>query len=367
MQMVAFQMYTHAVLVSVLLCSFYLCAGGLRICTKLIAGLVAVLVLTTIIFGVLVLVAILPALSEANSWIYPGEAVQVANVQPFWVLEVTVSSDLPYNNSFQYLSNLYYHKCAEIPTVSSMATVSHTGIQDRNPQSLSVYLPTATNGNSFYLLPGSQINFSILLYAETTYKVCASNLILYSNYEDYTQENGLNAALTQCVQHATSPTGSPTTFSHTVSRPGFYFPVLSIPPLTSYSAQISTERVTYSLLTNNIAGTNMTNSCQLIFTEGTHREECKIRLTEDAIVVSDAHYCIVAITTPFLSDLAPSYIKLTVSASPNIFRNIAFVLMIIPVVCYFPVCLLLFLGYKCAKYFLGQCHNKGKNREITTI
>ena len=277
-----------------------------------------------------------------------------------------MSSDLPYNDSFQYTSDFYYQKCSEIPTTSSTEMISHTGIQDRNPQSLSVFLPTAMNDSSFYLLPGSQINFSILLYADTTYKECASNLILYSNYEDYIQESGLNAASTQCIQHASGPTGSPVTFSHTVSSPGFYFPVLSIPPLTHYSAQISTERVTYNLLTNT-SGTITMDSCHLMFTEGTRREECKFSLTEDAIVVSDAYYCIIAVTTPFLSDVAPSYVKLTISPSPNIFRNIAFVLAAIPVVCYFPMFFFLFISYKCAKHCLGQLHNTGSNHEITTI
>ena len=344
----------------------YWCTGGLKICTKLVAGLVAVLLLATIIFGALILVAILPALSDTSSWIYPGEAVQVASIQPFWSLQVTVNSDLPYNNSFQYLANLYYHKCSEIPKLSSITTVSHAGIQDRNPQSLSVFLPTTANGNSLYLLPGSQLNFSILLYAKTTYKLCASNLILYSNYEDYIEENSLNAALTHCVQHATSPTDSPTTFSYMVFTPGFYFPVLSIPPLTNYTAHMSIERVTYDMLADT-AELNMTNTCQLIFTEENRHDECEFSLAEDAIVVSDAHYCIVAVTMPFLLDLTPSYVKLTISTSPNIFRNIAFVVITIPVVCYFPACFFLFLSYRGMKYGFRHCSSKNKNREITTI
>lgn len=339
-------------------------AGGLKICAKLLLGLVVILILTTIVFAVFVSVAVLLSLNNTNSWIYPGEAVQVTNVQPFWALEVTVNADPPYNDSYQYQSDLYYFKCSEIPTVTSTSMTFHTGVQEKNPQNFSVFLPTATDGNSLYLLPSSQMNFSILLYSETTYKECASQLILYSNYDDYLQENSLNAAFSHCVHQAASATDSPATFSYMVSSPGFYFPVLYVPPETSYSAQISMARLTYDALS--IAGMEL-DSQQLIFTEGTRIEERTFTLTEEAIVVSDAHYCIVAITTSTLSNATPSYVKLNVSASPNIFRNISYILITIPVVFYFPVCLGLFLCCKCSRYCIRKCHNKVKTREITTI
>ena len=279
-------------------------------------------------------------------------------LQPFWYKNATVSSR---TNNSQYQIDLFFDRCDQFQTEDVVSLLYYSGSLPKNyaTANSSVNLPTTATSEYSYLLPGSQLRFTLLVSADITFGDCSIELELYDNYDHFTNRSGHKAIDSRCIQQVESSGGSPVVVDIEITRPGVYYPLLFLPPSASYVVNLTVTNKQYSL--NNI---QFTQSCSLV--SPSQLLSCEFSVLQGSFAPLNPSYCIIANTTSTSPSLPPPFITLTTATTPNFFQNLLCVLILAPSPFYFPTLLLVWCCYKCIRSCIRKCYNKLTSKEYIT-
>lgn len=314
-------------------------------CARITFGLVIVLTFCIFAFGGLALTAFFLSPRNVDVFVFEGELVLLSRLRSFWSRDLTMTSIGPYDTPYYYQSELYKLSCGRLLTSSMQYSVASSGSQSSSASDLTADIYTAPNNSFAYLLSGSSLSFNISIISDTTYRECASEINFYENYDNFVDEDGLKAVQTNCVDiRKPSSSQSPTFVSFSPSKDSFYFITLSVPPSATYYVNVSVNKVFYT----NSSLMMYANKCTINSTESTLRDiyECSFTLIEQGFVMDYEETCFLAKTTSLPPYRTPSIVKLSLSASPNIFRNIAYAVIPSPLLIYLVACLIVWMCYK---------------------
>ena len=317
-----------------------------------------------VLFVALVLACVFLSIGSNTALVLDQRTVLVARLQPFWYRYALISSETTSPN-YHYQTDLFYNKCDRFEITDIPLSFNYSGSRtDFSSASSSVSLPTTAAGEYAYLLPGSRLEFRIQVIADILFRECTIELELYDNFNDFSNRSGHRAIFSRCIRQGDSSAADPITVVYDITSPGFYYPLLSLPPTARYQVSISGTRRAYSLGSSQVIET-----CSLISNRTFLQDKCEFLLLRDSIALLIEDYCIVANTsadTSSVPSLPPPFITLTVQTTANIFRNILYVLVLAPVPLYFPMCLLLWCCFRCLKVCRRKCYNKFVTREYST-
>ncbi len=260
-----------------------------------------------------------------------------------------------YDSLYYYQTDIYLLQCNDLIENQVNYTITKSGTQIVNVRDVIVGIPTAPNDQFIYLAPNSIISFSVLVQSDYTYTGCTSELNIYNNYDDYLSDEGLRAIYTTCIDIKKSLQDSPTVFTYTVREPDFYFVTLSVQSDDSYSINITIDGTDYD--TEITSDEDYITKCTITSSADTLDDQCDFQLLFSDIVWNIDSYCIVADTSPLTSSDQTSFVKFSVSYSPNIFRNFAYIMIILPLGLYFVLCLLVWLCFKGLNTLYVKCRN----------
>ena len=339
--------------------------GSLKWCSRITIGFVIFLVLCTLAFAGIAVTAVFISPRDDAMYLLEDAAVLVAKVKPFWTRELTVTTLGPYQSSYYYQTELYHMKCDRLKTISTQFNTTVTGTRPLSINDLTVNIPTAANGQYAYLVAGSHVNFSIIIWSDTTYPECSLELNIYEDYDDFLAEDGRKAIQTNCIATHKSPNVDPTLVSFQPTKDSFYFATLSVPPTATYNVTVSGSKLSY----DNTSIVYM-DKCTITSSVQTLSEKCEFTILTDNIALDFDSECILAITSPLPPLTNPSFITVSLSSSANIFRNVAYILLPVPLVLYLVACFIAWLCYKGCIVCCYQCKHsiqKNSSHEHATI
>ena len=329
--------------------SYYIIFNGIgsscKRCSRITVGFVILLVICILAYGSLALSALLISPRGINTYVYEKENVLLTKVDTFWVSDLSITSAGPFAPSYHFETEFYLMDCNQLQSTRTSYSFTTSGTQPISTADITVDVHLSRDGRFIYLLGGSSIVFNVLITSDTTYKTCISELNIYENYEDFITENGLRAIQTNCIDIHKDDTVSfvPTTVRFEATKESFYFATLSVPPSASYSINVTTDKLYYNF-TNEI---HYKDNCSISFTSTAQSYECNFSLLTTSIVTSLESLCILATTAPYPPVTDPSFIKIELTSIPNVYRNIAYVVIPGVLVIYLTACLLFWVIYKC--------------------
>ena len=283
------------------------------------------------------------------------------NPKPFWVRSLSIASSGAYDSAYHYETDLYMTKCNSLELTSSQYTLNKTGTQPEILSDVTVDIHTAANDLYAYLAPGSSLMFEIRVWSDYTPSRCISELNIYDDYDNFREEEGLRAVYTACVDVGRSAFDEKNVFTYNVDKADFYFATLSVPSEGSYSVNTTVNAQNYSPVQEDYI-----DKCTITSSLETTPTECSFGILETSIVLDTSSYCLMADTRPLVSSSTPSFVKFSLSPSPNIFRNIAYIVIVIPLPLYFIMCLLVWICFKTCNVIYVKCKNKHFRHEYLT-
>ena len=337
------------------------CIGSLKWCSRITIGFVIVLTLCTVAFAGLVTAAVIIASNEDSVHVFQEAFVIVSKPQPFWIESVTITSSGPYDSSYYYETDLYYINCDRLVNSHYQYNVSTFGKQPEKANDLTVNIPTAPNEQYAYLVKGSTMAFEIYIWSDYTSVECTSELNIYNNYDEFIEEEGLKAVHTSCLDISKNPYSQPNSITYHVNNDNFYFVTISVPSEASYRVNITIQQVIYSS-----TEVIYKEKCTITSSVETLTDACKFKILEQSIVTNTDSVCILADTRSLISSSLSSFVKFTVSYDHNIFRNIAYIVLLLPLLIYFLACLLVWLCFKCCVMVYTHCKNRNARHEYPT-
>lgn len=335
---------------------FVLYTESLKWCSRITIGFVLVLTVCTLALAGLAVTAYLLSSDNISVHTFQNYIVLVDKPHPFWIRSLSVDAAGAYDNTYDYETTFYLMPCNDLMTKDVNYSVVRTGTQPVMSRDITVPISTGLDNTYVYLTPGSRINFSVLVWSDYTYTECISEFNLYNNYNDFVGDEGVNAIHSNCIEIKQSPIDVPTNFSYTVTEADFYFVTLSVPREDSYRVIVTVDGATYDVVNINHTG----KQCTILSTTDTIQEQCDFDLIQSSIVWSADKQCLIAETQPYTQtpSSGASFVRFSVSYSPNIFRNFAYIVIIAPVPLYFIMCLLVWLCFKGCNVMYVQCKNR---------
>lgn len=322
-----------------------------------------------IAIGGLALAALFISPRNVKAYVYEGENVLLSKLEPFWVRNVTLTSAGPYSSSYNFETEIYLMNCSDLYTTTTHYSFSTSGTQSTFARDITVNIPLAPDGRYQYFLPGESIvNFSILIQSDTTYTSCISELNIYDNYDEFLVENGISTIQTDCVVvHKPPITNStaPTIVSFKPTKESFYFATLSVPPSATYFINVTVDKSSH--FTND--SFPYMDRCILSSTEVVNECIFSLLASTDIILNLDP-VCILATTQPLPPIVDPSFVKVTITSTPNIFRNIAYLSIPGLILIYLVVCLIVWACYKTCVACCYKCKieiERNSTHEYATI
>ncbi len=259
-----------------------------------------------------------------------------------------------YDSTYHYQTEIFLMECDNLVEQEVKHVVNASGTQPEDPVDVTVDIPIAPNGGNIYLASGSLISFSVAVWSDYTQRPCSSEINIYDNYDEYIGDEGLEAVYSNCIDIGRSSTIAPTVLTYTVDRPSFYFVTLNVPSEDSYSVRVTIDGQNYAQINDKYI-----NKCTITSSETILIDECDFNdLIPSSVVWDLKSYCMVAETRRLASSsLESSFVRLSMSYSPNIFRNFAYITILIPLPVYFLACLLAWVCFKGCNVIYVKCRN----------
>lgn len=328
---------------------------SLKWCSRITIGFVIILTICTLAFAGLAVTAYLLSSGNTSANTFQDYTVLIDKPHPFWTRSLSVEASGAYDIDYHYETTFYLMPCDNLMTKDINYSVVTTGMQPIFTRDLTVPIFTGPHNTYAYLAPGANISFSVLIWSDYTHAKCISEFNLYNDYNDFLSDEGLSAIHTRCIDIKRSPDDAPTNFSYTVNDASFYFVTLSVPQEGHYRVIVTVEGATYDTVNAN----HTTQMCTILSTENIIPEKCDFDLLPSSVVWSADRLCMLAETQPytFTPSSAASLVRFSISYSPNIFRNFAYIVIIAPIPLYFILCLLVWLCFKGCNVLYVQCKN----------
>ena len=329
-------------------------AESLKWCSRITIGFVVVLTICTLAFAGLSLTAYLLTSQDISSHVFQGYNVLIDRPQPFWTRSMAIRTSGAYDSTYHYQTEIFQMECDDLVKQEINYVVNASGTQPNGQVDVTVEIPTAPNGGNIYLASGSSMTFSVAVWSDYTHQPCSSELNIYDNYDEYISDEGLEAVYSNCIDIGQSSTVAPTVLTYTVDRPGFYFVTLNVLSEDSYSVTVTIDGQNYAQI-NDI----YINKCTITSSETSLSNECDFNdLIPSSVAWDLKSYCMVAETRQLAaSSLESSFVRLSISYSPNIFRNFAYITILIPLPVYFLACLLAWVCFKGCNVIYVKCRN----------
>ena len=288
---------------------------------------------------------------DSSEHIFQDYNVLVDRTKPFWSRKTTIDTSGAYDSTYYYETDIYLTECKDLVEKEISYAVNTSGTQSDRAVDLTVEIPTASNGRYVYLAPGSKISFNVLVYSDYTQTRCTSEFNIYNDYDDFLGDEGLQAVYTRCIDIKKSAQDTPVTFTYTVREANFYFVTLSVPSEDSYSVNVTVEGQNYDTVQDYITKCTITSSVDTL------RNECNFELLRSSVVWDLRDYCMIAETRPLISSSTTSFVRFSISHSPNIFRNFGYIVILVPLPLYFVLCLLAWMCFKGCNVMYVKCRN----------
>ena len=304
----------------------------------------------------LILVGVFLSVTGDTADALNDRTVLVATLQPFWYRTARVSSQI--SDTQTYRVDLFYNRCDQFVTNTVTQSFLYAGsVPIAETANSSINLPTTAMGDYAYLLSGSHLRFSLLVVASIQFRDCSIELELYDNYEHFITRTGHRAIASHCIPQAMDSSSSPTIIDIDIDKPGFYYPLISLPHTSSYDINVMVTKKRYSL-----SSLQYTQNCSL----ESSNLNCEFTVLQEPIALLNTDYCIIANTTSTAPPLPPSFINLTVQTTGNVVQNILCVLVVGVVILYYPGILVFWCCYKCVRMCIKKCYNKLTSKEYVT-